>query len=59
MSVAGRNKNSKISKEGKERTLLISKRMTAEGRLVALVNHCKFMSQIHQAGVDYRARRKE
>ena len=47
-------KESKILKKTREEIVLLCKGMKPEERLHAFAQHCQFIHQIYQAGVNYR-----
>ncbi|MBI3615347.1 MAG: hypothetical protein HY211_02405 [Candidatus Omnitrophica bacterium] len=49
-------KESEILKKDREESILLSKRMKPEERIVAYFHHSQLMNRIYQAGVDYRKR---
>ena len=53
-----RMRRSAILEQDREELVRRCRRMTPEERLVAHVNLSRLMSQIHQAGVKYRLRRR-
>ena len=50
---------SKLAKIKQDNIVEICRRMKPEERLVAFLNHSKLVSQIYQAGVDFRAYSKK